>query len=370
MTFLFQLGRQPELSRAEIEQILKKLHPSFSIEKFISPHLLINIEESIDAEFLIRQLGGTIKIAEEIPFIDSIENTIIEYLSNETVKIHFSLSGENARDLAKLIKKELKARGKSVRYIESNNTATILYNNLVVRRGDFTVVGKRVFVTLGIQPIEEWSERDYGRPGRDSKSGMLPPKLARIMINLSGASTNETLFDPFCGSGTILTEAATLGFTKLIGFDISPQAIQDTKKNVAWIEKPEQFSLQTKVCDARQCATHLGPESVDVIVSEPYMGKPLRGDERKDFLGTQAKELSDLFTQSFQAFSKILKKGAIVIFILPRFQYEKDWVRVGCEKNIENFGFTIEPLTDTNPFILYHRPGQFVGREIWKFRKK
>ena len=84
--------------------------------------------------------------------------------------------------------------------------------------------------TEAVQPFEQFSARDFGRPGRDDLSGMLPPKLAIIMINLAQTPLNSILLDPFCGSGTILSEAVLLGYTNLIGTDISEKAIADSKK--------------------------------------------------------------------------------------------------------------------------------------------
>src|SRR5205823_3602162 len=86
-----------------------------------------------------------------------------------------------------------------------------------------------------VQPFEQFSARDFGRPGRDDLSGMLPPKLAIIMINLAANDTISVLLDPFCGSGTILSEALLLGYKNLIGSDISEKAVADTKTNLDWI---------------------------------------------------------------------------------------------------------------------------------------
>jgi tRNA G10 N-methylase Trm11 len=44
-----------------------------------------------------------------------------------------------------------------------------------------------------------------------------------------------TLLDPFCGSGTVLTEGINLGIKKLIGTDLSDKCISDTEQNVKWM---------------------------------------------------------------------------------------------------------------------------------------
>ena len=43
-----------------------------------------------------------------------------------------------------------------------------------------------------MQDFEQWGARDYGRPSRDAVRGMLPPKLARMMVNLEPWRTVNT----------------------------------------------------------------------------------------------------------------------------------------------------------------------------------
>ena len=59
----------------------------------------------------------------------------------------------------------------------------------------------------------------------------LDSKLARCMVNLSQLKENQTLCDPFCGTGTILLEAESMGI-KTIGMDFDPEMCGITKKNL------------------------------------------------------------------------------------------------------------------------------------------
>jgi len=342
----------------EIEAVLKLQNINFA-SKMRDVDLLVETEERLDSGEIMKRLGGTVYIAELIGESNSLDVLIADYISKHIpeAKIHFSVHG-GEKKLGLIIKKELKARGRSVRYVEPKNTATILHNNLVEKGTDFTISGKEVFVTRAIQPIEELSKRDYGKPGVDSKSGMLPPKLARTMVNLTGLDSG-TLLDPFCGSGVLLMEASLLGFD-VIGSDISQKAVNDTKKNLKWIEKEGRVFD----CDARKISTKVDKETVDAIASEPYLGRPLGGKESLGFLKGQAQELASLYIDSFERFHVVLKENAPVVFIIPRFKYEDDWVTVDCVEQIEKLGFeqTHEPL-------LYHRKKQFVGREIFFFKK-
>ncbi len=382
MLYLFQLGRQPEISQAELESVFSFFSLEYTIKELKNPNLFVEIKTAFDPITLMNRLGGTIKIARHVGEGKKPEEIaeIIEALQLDG-KIQFSLSGNNAKNLALETKKILKSNGRSVRYIEANNTATILHNSLVQKSGDFTLTSNGIFVTEAIQPIEDWGERDFGRPGRDSKSGMLPPKLARIMINLAGGKNvnqnnihDQKILDPFCGSGTVLMEALLLGYTNIVGTDLSDKAIMDSKVNTDWIQEhaqmEKQYTPRIYQCDVKRLGEKMEAESVDLIATEPFMGKPLRGSERKEELLKQTQELKNLYIQAFQGFQRVMKKNTSIIFLVPRFKYKQEWIRIHCNEDIQKHGFVLEPLTTNEPFLLYSRPDQLVAREIWKYTKK
>jgi tRNA G10 N-methylase Trm11 len=362
MKYLFLLGRQPEISTAEIRAVFSLWNFTATFKKS-EKYLLVETTKKIDFKKFMDRLGGTIKIAELL------EDSIVEHIPKVQPegKISFSLPDKKK---ALAVKKALKALGRNVRYIEPKNTATILHNKLVEKSSDFTIVDNDVFVTIAIQPIEEYSNRDYGRPGRDNKSGMLPPKLSKIMINLAQVETKATILDPFCGSGTILTEAAMMGYTNLIGSDTSETAIQDTERNLAWTREEfniYDFKFQITKTDARHTNSELKNKSIDAIISEPFMGMALRGEESREFLIKQANDLKDLYLNSFKAFSKILKKGGVVVFIFPSFRFGKQIIDTSVTDEIKKLGFEPTSLSEEKNFLRYHRQGQFVARNIWRF---
>lgn len=81
---------------------------------------------------------------------------------------------------------------------------------------------------------------------------MMPPKLVQMMINLAGwrgggvarntsltqnQSTNPpihqpAIFDPFCGLGTTLIEAANMGITHVYGSDISKEMVTSSRESL------------------------------------------------------------------------------------------------------------------------------------------
>lgn len=371
--YLFTLGREPTISLAELQAVLSSLGSPYRVLKTANEYATVEMAAPIDAAPLQNRLGGIIKIGQRLLSAGTTMETIKTHLTSaQPNKIEFSVHG-GSKQIAARVKKELTAAGRSVRYIAPNNTATIAHNRLVERQGDVSVIGSDVFVTIAIQPINDWSERDFGRPSSDPKSGMLPPKLARMMINLSKAPPDATVLDPFCGSGTVLTEAMVIGFTTLVGADISKKAVADAEKNIKWIAEKLQINKQNVklfVSDVRTIHRHLPPASIDAIVTEPFLGNPLRGHESSAFLKRQEQSLLDLYADALWAFHTILKPHAPVVMVIPAFRMSGGWRRLPIAPLAQRAGFETLPFAETEPALLYARPGQRVGREIWRLKKQ
>ncbi len=56
-------------------------------------------------------------------------------------------------------------------------------------------------------------------------------KLTRVMINLTGLKEGETVCDPFCGTGTTLLEAESMGI-HAIGLDFDEKMCEISKENL------------------------------------------------------------------------------------------------------------------------------------------
>ncbi|MFA5061606.1 MAG: DNA methyltransferase [Patescibacteria group bacterium] len=387
--YWFVLGRESLIAAAELHAVL-----NLSEYKF-APPILQAVLNKFDAKKLITEFGGTIKIAEEIGgglSEEQMADLIARELETVEGKINFGLSfysqGEKSEQMSWVkkfglnIKKKLKAEGYSVRYVENRepvlSSVTVDKNGLTERGREFLITtgtsGARQFTvakTLAVQPFEEFSFRDFGRPGRDDLSGMLPPKLAMMMINLAQCPKDGVLLDPFCGSGTILTEAMLLEYENLIGADNSEKAISDTQKNIEWIK--DKFEVgASKVEIFQNDIKNLSKKvkgGVSAIVTEPFLGNPLKGYETQSQLVVQMAELKELYLASFKEFYKILKPGGVVVFIIPCFRYKNEWLKINCENEIKKIGFATEKLFENHTSLLYARPDQKIGREIWRFRR-
>ncbi len=398
----FLLGREPTLSTAEIISLLRRERIVYDNLILQQPFLTISADIKTN---IINQLGGTIKIATELGSNlseQTLLSTIQEKLSSTPAKIIFGISlygeakVENVERWGKELKKNLKAEGHSVRYVFKGeptlSSVTVEKNSLISKGHEFLILktstGYRLARTTAVQPFENFSNRDYGRPGRDAGSGMLPPKLAMMLINLSEIRPDQTLLDPFCGSGTIISEAILLGYQKLLGTDASDKAIADSRKNIAWLveQNPTHKDADWKVelVSVQKLGEKFSSGSIDGIATEPYLGKPKHGRESLAELESEAKELAKLYLDAFLEFKKILRPGGRVVFIIPRFVIRAGPLRRSFSEasapitisdkilpQLQKLGFAVDqllPKLNKSQFLLYQRPDQLVAREIWRFR--
>ena len=215
MKYLAVLGRQPEISIAELE--LSDF--CTDINRLGGTKKLAVLLEEKPLEYLQKMPEGKITIG------------VSDYSNNATRK--------TATSEALKLKKILVRHGRSVRVVENKEavlaTATSLHNGLSgknERKVELIKVDKNWYRVIGVQDIDAYSRRDQARPARDAKVGMLPPKLAQILINLCGPlKAGSVVLDPFCGTGVVLQEALLMGY-HAYGTDISDRMIEYSKKNL------------------------------------------------------------------------------------------------------------------------------------------
>ncbi len=90
---------------------------------------------------------------------------------------------------------------------------------------------KRAYCCLLLKNLEHYfqSRRPHLRPAPSPIS--LHPKLARAIINLTGAKEGDIILDPFCGSGGILLEAGLMGM-KIEGYDLNRKMVWKSMTNL------------------------------------------------------------------------------------------------------------------------------------------
>ena len=104
------------------------------------------------------------------------------------------------------------------------------------------------------------------------RAGALKPSVAAAMIRLAAAMPGQRLLDPCCGSGTILIEAALLGFAAQ-GGDSDDEAVAAARSNA----QAAGVAVSLKSWDAR--ALPLVAGSVERVVSNLPWGRQIAVDD-------------------------------------------------------------------------------------------
>jgi tRNA (guanine10-N2)-dimethyltransferase len=382
------LGAHPELSIAEIQALTDQM-PSWQ-----AGQLAIFDNLNTDLPALQTRLGGTQRLGVMIGSQKKLDlHELTAFLTSDLIsehpegKLHFGISvyGNDAQILAEVrqttknlgleVKSRLKSAGRSARYVISKEptlSAVVIASNhlldkgaeycLVVREADIVIVR-----TVAVQDVDDWAKRDFKRPRRNAKQGMLPPKLARMLVNFTGVNPiNKTLLDPFCGSGTVLMEAGLVGFANVIGGDINAQAIADTNANHVWLqeEKLPVANLTTYVGAAKDLAKHVEAHSIDAVVTETYLGRPRKGTETEAEIKEALAYLETLYAESFGALRDVLKSGATVVIAAPVHFLNEVPYHLPVANILSKLGYLEKPL---NRNSLYRHKDQHVGREILRF---
>ena len=138
------------------------------------------------------------------------------------------------------------------------------------------------------------------------KPGTLEPRFARLMVNLTQASSTEYVLDPFCGPGGILIEGAMMGL-RMIGMDIDPKMVAGAAKNLQHFAPTSDYSLL--VGDARKIPLH--NQRLQAIVTDPPYGRSTSTFGQKivplleDFFAQAATLVKRNGTVSISIFSEI-----------------------------------------------------------------
>ena len=382
MKYLAVLGRQPEISIAEIEaQCLAGPVATFSptvlgsrlraagVPQVASP---AHFEFISDIEPKIDRFGGVLKLAIEL------EKKPLEFLQElpeGKITIGVSDYSKNAsRRTAAMealkLKKILVRHGRSVRVVENKDatlsTATSLHNGLSgknKRKVELIKANNDWYKVIGVQDIDAYTKRDQARPARDAKVGMLPPKLAQILINLCGPlPEGATVLDPFCGTGVVLQEALLMGY-RAYGTDISERMVEYSDKNL------KHFDFKNYEVGVGDATSFHWNQPIDAVACEGYLGKPFAKIPSEMELKEQKQECGAIVLGFLKNLADQVKASAPVTIAVPAWlRKNKTYERLDILDLIDKLGYNVE--NKSREGLLYHRDNQVVARDIIILRKK
>lgn len=403
-SYIFFLGNNPALSAIELVTTLKRegLLPRIKAgrEKF----LWLDLPESLPDDFL-SCLGGVDRIAKLRAKQESAwtAEELAQVLSPAPSKFNLGIStlnigdGYDVRRIGFEVKKLFKQEAVKVKFILPQkrggrlNAAQIIFNKLtsppnkeltIIKCGDEYLLAE----TVQIQDIQAYEKRDTSRPVRDARVGMLPPKLAQIMLNLvpSFPGRPPTILDPFCGLGTILQEGYLMGY-RVIGSDISERMVEASRKNLASLESAAGPVISLH--NVREAFPGELAGKIDAVVTEPDLGEPLTSPLPRTALEKRMRESEGLYLDFFKNIRSVLKDEAWIVFALPAFANKSvdkvayDCLPDGFLDEVRKLGYSLSQLlpdelkqnyrVSERGTIIYARPDALLGRELtlWHTRK-
>lgn len=378
------LGRQPSLGLAELESLY-----GAQAVRFLPPQFAI-IET--DQPVLVHRLGGAIKTAtmlDTLPASDwhkvsrHIEKFLPTYIRDHVepgnkvtlgISAHeFTISPAKINATALNLKKGIKKEGYSVRVVPNKeqtlNTAQVLHNKLATQNGFELILIRMGFKTIiarttTVQDIEAYRMRDQERPARDARVGMLPPKLAQIIINLATNRNEGTILDPFCGTGVVLQESSLLGF-KTYGTDLDARMVDYTRKNMEWLGGPAPLAVE------QGDATTYQWQQFDTIACETYLGRPFSAEPDKETLTKVMHDVNIIHKKFFQNVARQTRSGFRMCVAVPAWHVKGTVKHLPVLDHLEEMGYNrISFVHAETRDLVYYRTGQVVGRELVVLTRK
>ncbi len=427
--YIALLGRQPEISLAELAAVFGTDNVNRISQQFAKVQT---------SQFDITTLGGTIKCAEVITELPASRTDKASLLAasrfitqhyqakwaHSPHKITLGLSAYDlaigARDIQKtglILKSSLKKSGTSLRLIPNDqpalSTATAHNNKLggsphkvellLIKTTDRRLI---IAESRGVQNITTYTRRDRHRPKRDAFVGMLPPKLAQIMLNLAlgagslarhrthdnsvtrsafslsdksmvlrtalpdafdleetaGSRPAVTILDPFCGTGTVLQEALLAGYD-VVGTDLNQKMVDYTTENLSWLQST--FTTPGRVIDIHQAdaTTHHWPnrESLTAVVCETYLGQPFSAPPAPQKLMEIVGNCNHIITGFLANIRPQLAPNTPLCIAVPAWHDASGWAtHLPLIKNLQKLGYYQLNRTP----LIYRRPDQIVAREL------
>ncbi len=424
-TYLFVLGRKPLLSLGEIisiwgEKCIKSFENEMAIVELSDEDPLVR-----DLQIALHSMGGTMKICkiyqkwDEDPAIEELIEKSYDGVHSRIMALKKVLCGVSTYSLderhnklptnfLKIFKKYLTELGyASSRYLnksdENLSSAAALDEDIINKGVEFNFASvEGIFYaayTVAAQDFRLYAKRDYHKPYRDNQAGMLPPKLAQIMVNIGKGleksmekpadTTLKTtmLYDPFCGSGTILMESLLCGI-HCIGSDIRFESVDGAQTNCEWVQKEFPFTKHYTFETFEQDVTSMNPQAVmqkyhpTAVVSESFLGPYFKKKPSREEMEKVQKNLGDLYKKAMQKFA-VLKVPVVFGIAAHKHGAEYIWneaIEEGISEGhlkhaqlIPNWilkRFTPEEAlakgyaVDRRTFV-YDRDDQMVAREIF-----
>lgn len=301
MLLAFELSGEDEtLPKAEVIATLGALDVNY--EEVLSESQLLALKTEGD-DFDLRQLSLRLAMTHNILEVMNICNASEGSIYNMIDDLKFDF----AKDESFMVRVKAKDDGLSSADLEREIGARISSKGYKVdlsspKRVFRAVVsgGVCVFGTL-LYPINrgDFAKRlPHKRPF--FYPGVILPRVSRMLVNLSRIRSDETLLDPFCGTGGLLIEGAFIG-ARTIGGDVQMKMVKGTRENLLYYGRKDAGLI---ACDASMMP--LKNCSVDAVVADPPYGRSAI---------VKARSIEELYRDSIKEIYRVLKVGGRLVIV-------------------------------------------------------
>lgn len=380
---IVQCGRQPAISLAEIESLFGS-NAIVAISQSLA-FLAVN-SRSIN----INNLGGIIKVFEVI-HVGTMQpqNTQIAFLTDYILSLHnasinskiniginqfnLGLSENTIFKMGLEIKKALKKSSVSVRIVPCKqgliSTAQTIHNKMTDSKNYEFIITKHnnnllIGRVVAVQDIAAYTARDQARPKRDARVGMLPPKLAQIIINL--ARPKQSVLDPFCGTGVMLQEALLMGLDAY-GTDLEPRMVEYSIENVDKWLRGQFENINAKIAFEQGDATDHTWKALpfDTVATETYLGRAYAAAPMLNELENNTKTVDIIHTKFLKNLALQTSSGFRLCIAVPAWFVSGRVFHLKTLDSLEKIGYNrVSFVHAKSEDLIYHREGQVVGREL------
>ena len=415
---IYILGRQPAIGLAEIES----LYGSENVQPV--GYFAVDVDSKKEVDF--KRIGGALKVAKKLTTLETTDWKEIQkhlktasaeharHLPEGKLKLGISTYGlkvspSKITALGLELKKSIRGSGRSVRLVPNSetalNSAQVLHNKLtselgwellIIKNGSSTIIAQ----TTAVQDIDAYTLRDRGRPKRDARVGMLPPKLAQTIINIAAAAVSPVfpedsafpaergdtnmklepsesygktggirLLDPFCGTGVVLQEAALMGYS-VYGTDIDERMIRYSRDNLNWLSETHKISFDWYLHEGDATDTKW-QKPIDIVACEGYLGRPFTSAPSSEILQKTINDCDTILRKFLKNIAGQTKKGDRMCIAVPAWFVGSNIYHLKTLDQLTDLGYNRISFVHSNEKdLIYHRDGQVVGRELLVISRK
>lgn len=326
MLLAFELsGEHETLPKAEVFACLNALRVAYEERKLSDRLLVIDAQLSPESELLdvlSKRLGMTHCIYDVRGMSELDEKEILKIVETadldavmkkeDTFAVRVRVTRKSSfysrrKDLPAMVGACIKRKGYNVNLENPSKT-------FVIR-----LTAQACFFCLLLHSLDKkqfWEKKPHLRPF--FSPGVIMPKIARALVNLSGVKDKELFLDPFCGTGGILIEAGMIG-ARIIGADVQDKMVKGAKENL------KSFGLTSDSIVSDATKMPLEDNSVDAIATDmPYGRSSLVSRSGVVRIAkSRSVFLERLYHDAVDEIHRVLKPGrkAVIVSNSPSFLY-------------------------------------------------